>query len=478
MTQPGTDRQDLITPATQRLLSSTYWTQFGQYGIPHPSVWRGAVVCTDPPPPASGNIDSTSQAVVKLVQALIDDDKLPDPDDGPRIIHVVVMPNTFTVTDQFVGDHRSYDKSFPFGGDRFWAGWVEFDPDVNQTIRVITHEIAETLVDPENNGWRWSPLVPGDIRTEFCDGSEGQNAFVNDVMVQAHWSDRHNAPIIPIDGDYAAQLDVRVKEIHREEVDSGRFVPPNNFCRPEHPECCFDGMDYSWRTYQMVEVARIGLNLKRFRQPNVRWFIEGQPAIVGAPHPVTAELETYSGLTATITPTPITLTCEIQVNPPRLKITPNSVHGNFAVTVSCEVTDDSITGNPLVNVMATPHVAVGFRGEETLLPDDYIEKLGRCLHAMLERYVDVYNPTGVSGPDEGVNWVSELVTRGLPAYVRPTQFEQVATLERVVRATNALFGGQATQQQMRDLMELVPTLGAAARYMPETVPFRNEAGAA
>jgi hypothetical protein len=405
------------------------------------------------------------EEMMDMIQALIDDDELPDPDDGPRICYVVLLPDGFVMTEKNIGGaHSSYDKDFPFSGNRFWAGWIGPAPDLMQVLRVVSHEVVETLVDPESDAWRWIPVGSKELVSELCDGSEGQTAFVNDVRVQAYWSQFHNAPIIPIDADYGAQLSVHLKETSRVETNHGPFVPSNALCSPEAPDCCFTDDHFEWHAFDVEEEARISINTKRFRSPNARWFVNNHEIRVGEPAlTLTVEMETYSGLTASIAPATIAIDWQVLTNPPRLVLKPQGVHGNFDVFVRCEVTDASITGAPNINVVATPQVQVGFRRQETLIDDAYGLKLGRCYASLVKKFTVKYKPTGTPRREEGINWVTEVVALGLPAYVRASHYEKIREFATVARATRALLGEDGLEAQRKQVLELAPVLGAVAR---------------
>lgn len=466
-TAAGIARQNLITPAVQRLLASSYFSWLSQYGIPRAPSFRGAMVTTRRPPPTSASYHANTTDVLNLVWELIQDDVFPDPDDGPRICFIVLMPDGFTVTEgSVVGAHNdTYGKDGPFDVDRFWAGWVRPEPtDPMQTMVTVCHELTEMLVDPEDNGWKWKPDIPGDLKTELCDGSEGQNGYINDVRVQAYWSNAHNAPIIPLDRDYAAQLYARVRETSRRIQDEGTFNPASPLCSPDFPECCFGDRKYRWYHYAIEEQATVRLRWQRFQQPVAAWTINGH-AISGENDltiPVTMEVS--SGMSSSIGPRNVTLHYKVRTDPAGLDIHPVAADGNFELDIACVVTDGAITGAPTVNVEAPLQITLDFRCAETLPENAYTDQLSRCHAAQIRKFIHQYKPTAKPGPGEPINEIAQIMAQGLPAYVRPTQFNQLAQLRDTARALHALLPEEEARRAVRDLLEQSPTLKAVHRW--------------
>ena len=170
----GVARQTLIAQRTQAMIASDYFSELAQYGIARPT-YRGAIVVTRPGAPGAFNSDDDQTAVPDLIDALIDDDVFPDPDDG-RIAFVVCMPEGFTQSIGANGAH-SYgtDYDFPFDTDNFWVAWVRFFAagEAEDTMRTTSHELVELFTDPVH-------LTKA--RAEFAKRTEGRtyHALVGD----------------------------------------------------------------------------------------------------------------------------------------------------------------------------------------------------------------------------------------------------------------------------------------------------------
>lgn len=465
-TQPGQQRQMFMRERTQWLLQSTYFGSLTQYGIPHAPIWRGDIVATKPAPPVQATARETTRQALDLVSKLIADDVFPDPDDGPRIAFIVLLPDGFTLAPAdggVLGAHSgNYDWDFPFDEDSYWVGWVRPEP-ANPDFAMVTlsHELSEILTDPEGDAWRLAPEIG--TRTEICDvafsGGTKQNAFVNNVQVEAYWSDIHGANIIPIDRDYAACLRARITEDTRSFADSGSFrpEPAESAACPDIRECCFSDRDFEWRRYTVNETARVRLDTKRFKKPVAAWTINGTAVSGRSNLTINVQADGFVGRVPTSAIQPVTV--HFNARPDGIDVWTSNAALNFAIVMGCSVTDGSITGKVAVNVVATPTIVVDFIGAVLLLEDAFIEQQARCWTAMIRRFAVNYEPTGKPGPGEKINFVQELMAQQtLPAYIRPSQYQQLRLASRAARAASAVLSLDAAAAFARSLVDTEPVL--------------------
>lgn len=466
----GAAQRGLIESRTRSLLASRYFSELAQYHISGAPTWRGSITVVSPAPP-SGAVDPNvaMRRVLGLVEDCIDDGVFPDPDDGPRIAYIVLMPQGFTVAGGTVaGAHSSdYTFDFPFDTDRYWAGWVRhFDPateDIELTMLTLGHELVEILTDPEADGWRRDP-PDGDC--EICDWSDStdgagqvrQRAWVNDVRVQSYWSIRHGATIIPIDDDYGAQLEARVTETNRREIGRGTMVtdPAVRRACATIPACCIADDRYQYVLYSVSETARIRLNCTRFRTPRASWSIRGIAVSGTGTVQVTVPVDGYNGQD------PVTAVRRVRVGynatDTVLDLTVTDPGGNFDLPVSASVTDASIRGNVATNVIATPSIVVGFVGAELVADANYRAALSRCYTAMLDKYKVQYQPMGRPGVSDPIKYDPTVLNLGLPAYAGLSGHQQLQETGKLIRAAAYLLDADDAYAFVGHLVRAQPAL--------------------
>jgi hypothetical protein len=439
----GTARRVLLTSRVQALLASDYFSELEQYGIARPT-WRGGLVVTRPVAPAAFNSDEDTRQVPDLIDALIDDDVFPDPDDG-RIAFVVLMPKGFTQTIGANGAHTyGSDYEFPFDTDSFWVAWVRyFDPaageDPESTIQTVSHELVEMFTDPEDDGWYADPAETGELSDAGVSPGVGkQTAWVSGVHVQSYWSNRHSATVIPIDRDYAARIAGRMRLNSTKVLDSGTFRPEPGELALCHlvPECCIEDRDYTWNLVGRDEVVTLRVETTRFRQPKVVWTIEGGEITGAGTITVTTQTQRFTGRDPSFATSNVDI--RFQISDAGLELRTVGTNANFDLTVGCRVTDDSITGRVATNVTATPSTVVGFVGAEVVLDPFYMrahQACGDAARAFFKAHERELQHTPL--PGEPVELAAGVIA-ALPAYARLDQYllsRRALALTRLAAAT-------------------------------------------
>lgn len=463
----GAPVREFIETRTRAMLHSPYFSELAQYGVPRAPIWGGSTTVIQPAAPASApTVRSISEQVVDLIDDLIDDDVFPDPDEGPRMLFVVVLPDGFTLGQAAGGAHRyDYDFDFPFDSDNYWAGWVRPNADRDRMMRVISHEVVEMMTDPELDAWHTEVDSPTNEISDagFSGGTPAmpniaQAAFVNGARVQSYWSNKHGAPIIPIDRDYSAQLKARIQELSRHEVGSGTFTinDTDRVGCPTIPECCIDDRDYAWRVDGLNERARVTLEVRRYASPIATWSINGIPVAGASTITLNLDVEEFFGRDAVVKNRPVTL--RYSATNMRLDVFAENVDGNCEVEISCSVRDGSITGNLATDVIATPTITLGFTCAELLLDDSYNRQKSACLTAMVKRYVVNYKPMGKINPEEGINWDPAEILHDRPAYFRPSHYERLRWMAKAGRAAHALLDARSATEFTDALMTQAPAL--------------------
>jgi hypothetical protein len=181
----------------QSILSGPYLDGLAQYGISRPHLDRVLVLGTEDPPNPFDKDDAGNR-----VKDLIGDGVFPEPiNDFIDAAYAVILPmrvggKLLTLPPDQVGYHSNYlnydwedfDISYVHVG---WAG----NDGTRQTISLnFSHELAETLTDPDGSGWQVEPRSSFNWN-EICDVCSS-TTILNGVAVSSYWSNQDNACII------------------------------------------------------------------------------------------------------------------------------------------------------------------------------------------------------------------------------------------------------------------------------------------
>lgn len=466
-TADGSARRALFEQRTQALLGTRYFTELGQYGIPHAPTWRGSTTVVRPAPPGATNPSGAMRATLDLIDDLLDDGVFPDPDDAARFVFLVLMPPGFTTGGANGAHWHDYDGDGPFDTDEYWAGWVRyFDPaveDVENTMRTLTHELVEILTDPEGDGWR-TEVDSG--TNELCDAAESpapgmtppttsatkQTAIVGGARVCGYWSNAHGAPIIPVDGRYIARLTASVEEVSRRLIESGTFRPDPH----ERLGGCIEDRDFAWRTYRVHERVRVSIAQEGFHAPGVEWTLNGQRVAGTSSVVLRLPVDGFSGRD------PMTRDAEVRIaftaNASSLSLDIPSADGSFDLTVGCVISEGSLTGNVRSRPVARPDVLIGIHGVQLELDPDYTRELKHCLEAFKRDYVQQVRPNLRPKPGDPPFYRPGMLTGVLPAYTPIAEYEQARDVARGIRAAIELLAPDDARQYAQALVQSVPSL--------------------
>jgi hypothetical protein len=463
----------MIEARTQAMLGSDYFSELYQYGINRPR-WRGATIVTKPSPPMSFNSTDDEKAVPDLIDALIDDNVFPDPDDE-RIAFIVLMPAGFTETISANGAHTyDYNYEFPFDKDYYWVGWVRSFGDTpgedrEDVMRTMSHELVELFTDPETDAWYAGGAAAGEIGDAGVSGNVKQTAWVNGVKVQAYWSNRHAATVIPIDRDYRARIIGTAIQKGSEVIERGTFRPdPKDqaLCSIV-PACCLPNRDFFYEIVGHDEVVRLHVETQRYRQPTCVWMIEGAGVSGAGMLRLNVFAQRFSGRQSRTESIDVDIAYVVADATIELRALGEKM--NFDVAVSCTVTDASITGNIRVNVIATPSAQVGFSGAELVLDPEYIGMRTECSKALADMFGKVAHG-GLSRrprPGEPVILDPGLLAE-LPAYTRVTQYKAARNLVLLTRMAATVLPMETAQNYAMSRAADVPALSDLLTARTET----------
>ena len=159
-----------------------------------------------------------------------------------------------------------------------------------------------------------------------------------------------------------------------------------------------------------------------------------------------------------------TINIQCKLTSTELTLRTIGTEANFDLTVSCTVTDASITGNVKTNVIATPSVQVGFVGAELTVDPDYENQREECEKAAAKMFKDL----GKTQPSTKVK-IGDPVEFGdgvmgrVPVYARQRQFERVQRVVDLSRMAHAMLPAESARLLTASLVSERPGPPGSAR---------------
>jgi hypothetical protein len=181
--------QSGLSAAVDSLLSGPYLGGLSQYrgGIGSGYRVETKLITSSNPPSVFGNND-----VDNLLRTNINNDTLPRPSDDDQFLYMVVPQPGTSATGQF-GEH-TYDSS-NYG--RFHYGWIINNGSLDALTSDFSHELAESVTDPEGNAVQVNPRNSWNWNEVGDNEAENYTYRLNNVLVQAYFSQRDHAYLVP-----------------------------------------------------------------------------------------------------------------------------------------------------------------------------------------------------------------------------------------------------------------------------------------
>jgi hypothetical protein len=363
------------------VLDSPYLSQLDQYGFQSLSLKPPVLKIANPP--SRHSTDDPGN----IVWDLIDNDVFPEPDnaDGHNIYMVFYPQGTSVSNPRFCAWHDRYsDYDFPFDVDWAWVGGIDFpaggtsDQALNNIIKAFTHELVETLTDPRGDeGWTMDRSINGG--TEIADACNNTADYTRGFLVNAYWSERHKACIIP----KSAHVTVQVSDT----VTSSTMVASGSahISRP----ICLEG-DYSWTISSMNRrIVMVATPPPTLQNPVFVWQIKD--AIRGVTRRPINLPDGFSGIITLITDTwyqdvtgtsmqPRLVSVEVKAASGTLTLRTGSASDMFAFIFKANV---SVSGAGMALVSADVNYRVD--GEAFSFDPSYYQALAGCRSGLFER---------------------------------------------------------------------------------------------
>ena len=180
---------DQITHALRTVLAGSYLSALTQYRNIGPAVLGGSHVITTTDPPSR----FTDEDIEAFLNTLFDAEVLPAPDDQ-AIYVVTIPPGIYTGEgDDLVGEHNYYRRD----SHRIHYAWTTDSEVLEGATQTTTHEIVETVTDPEGTAILGTPgTCDGERWCEIADICSDA-ARLNGVMVAPYWSNIAGRCVIP-----------------------------------------------------------------------------------------------------------------------------------------------------------------------------------------------------------------------------------------------------------------------------------------
>jgi hypothetical protein len=176
-----------IVKAATKIVTGGYMNRLQQYrNIHRATVQARSIVATsfgsspaDPPSPFS---DADVQT---LISNLIIAGSIPGPATDTQLLYMVFMPPNVASSSPFTGEHWAFE----FRGTQCHCGWVTNDGTLNDVTSTFSHELVESVTDPEGDAITGDPgSCRQDGWCEIGDVCAGNNVTIDGVNVQRYWS--------------------------------------------------------------------------------------------------------------------------------------------------------------------------------------------------------------------------------------------------------------------------------------------------
>jgi hypothetical protein len=384
------------------ILDSPYLSQLDQYGF-HSLSLKRPVLEMVANPPSRHSTDNPGD----IVWDLIDNDVFPEPDDtgGHNIYMVFYPPNTSVSNPSYCAWHSQYwDYDFPFDVDWAWVGAVDFPVGntssqiLDNIIKLFTHELVEILTDPEaSGGWTMDRTLHEG--SEIADACNNTADHLRGFLVNAYWSERHKACIIPKPTVHAT---VQITDT----VTSSTVIASGvvNISRP----VCLRGT-YSWTISSINRrIVMTATPPPRLQSPVFVWQIED--AIQGITRRPINLADGFSGIITLVTNTwyqDVTgtsmeerlVSVGVKVNGGTLTLTTGSASDTFSFMFRAHVSVSEAGITP-----ASADIDYRVDGEVFSFDPSYYQALVRCRIILFESLHKTLQRVPRSAPAD-LNWI-------------------------------------------------------------------------
>jgi hypothetical protein len=174
-----------ILVAVNSILSGPYLSGLSQYRITGRPVLQGIHILDKTDPPSTFDDDD----VIELIESnIIPSGPLPDYSNNNQLIYLVIMPPGVSYIGSALSIHGvSYS---PEGGPPLHFGWVGNDGTLDHVTTYFSHELVESMTNPEGDGITGDPGSCSRNQVGWCEIADvcDFTVVVRGVVVQNYWS--------------------------------------------------------------------------------------------------------------------------------------------------------------------------------------------------------------------------------------------------------------------------------------------------
>jgi hypothetical protein len=438
-----------VNEAIRALLRSPYLSELDQYGFAHLELIRPVLV--NETVATSHGFQEAADVVSSLINTGAVEKAVPGSD---SIIYTLFYPSGTSVSDiNACGWHYTASGA--------WVAVIEFPDDggttavtVNNIMRIFSHELVETLTDPEadpsKDGWVMNRAINGG--REIGDACNNTDDFTAGVFVNAYWSERHKACIIPQPRRVAAVSSV-VEITNETEVSSGTVTFRGD---PLDIRTCLNGT-YSFTNSFVAQRARFFATSSNFGTPTYKWMIveaKGGPLDLpdGFNSTVLLSLDTWSDGPDTSTHQPADVPVAVSVVGDELTVsadTPGADYFNFSVLVQVTATEGVLSATALGRQL--------FTCQKFEWDDNYKTAVENCKTRLNKLVLEAIQLTRFIDKGDPINIWFDGVTRWIGGG------------ERVAGAARAASVAAAIEKTHPDLGVRLRALASVAYQIPATL---------
>jgi hypothetical protein len=181
---------DQVTFAMQSVLASPYLSGLAQYRNIGPAIIRSSTVIKNSDPPDR----FTERDVTAFLDARLDAGAMAGPDRDNQALYAVMMPAGITpASGGYVGEHNDHTRH----GQHIHFSWIAGSSRLDIITRAMSHEIVESLTDPEGNGIVGAPGTCTD--PGWCEIADicSETAVIYGITVAPYWSGQARRCVAP-----------------------------------------------------------------------------------------------------------------------------------------------------------------------------------------------------------------------------------------------------------------------------------------